>query len=119
VSRFIDDDRNKSILERIVTKDICKRCGDDRPETIRCQRPGSVFAARAAAEVVAGQKDLRTFRFRFIQDKIRFWRAIRVLTPICKEMIANAIFIRGFEEARRNNLICINIIDWQRYDPRS
>ena len=54
VSRFVHNDRDEAILERVVAEDVREGGGDYRAESETRQRPGSVLAARSTAEVVTG-----------------------------------------------------------------
>ena len=59
MSLLIDNDRNKSILQRVVTEDVRKGSGDDCAKPVCSERPGRMFTARATAKVISGQQDLR------------------------------------------------------------
>ena len=55
----LDGDRQQAVLERVVPEDVGERGADHGPEAEAGERPGRVLARGAAAEVVAGEQDLR------------------------------------------------------------
>src|SRR6185503_10704589 len=55
MSLFIYDDGDQSILQRVTAKNICKRCADDRAESVCGEGPRRMFTTRAASEVVTCQ----------------------------------------------------------------
>ena len=57
-------------FKRIVAEDVGERGGDDGAEAETGQRPGRMFAARAAAEVVTRQEDLCALRLWLVEDEI-------------------------------------------------
>ena len=52
-------DRQNAVLEAVVIENVGEVGGDDTPDAEVEQRPGGVFARRAAAEIVARDDDRR------------------------------------------------------------
>ena len=75
----------QSILEGIVAEDICERGGDDGAEAVTGQRPGSMFAARTAPEVVTREENLQPFDSGLVDDEIRFGGFVGVVAPVGKK----------------------------------
>jgi hypothetical protein len=72
-----------------------------------------MFSGRATTEVIASNQDLNALIFGFVHDKRRVWRTIVVVTPIRKKNFSQADFARRFEEARRDDLVGIDVFDRQ------
>src|SRR3989304_8218336 len=56
---------------------------------------------------------------RLVKHKGRVWRAIVVVAPIRKEVIAHSRLIRGFKKPCRNDLVSIDVADEQWNNPGS
>src|SRR5579859_1234371 len=106
--------RQQTILERIACEDVRKIGADHRLKAEALKRPGRVLPGRSAAEVVSGQKNLRTFGFRLVQRKLSQGLAVGVETPVGEEIVAQALFVGRLEVACRDDLISIYILDRQR-----
>src|SRR5262249_12677120 len=61
VSTRIHSNREQSILQAVLAKDIGEVCRDYCFETEIFERPHSVFSRATAAEVIAGNKNLGAF----------------------------------------------------------
>src|SRR5258706_313362 len=77
-----DYDRQQRIFQRILLEDIGERCADHGAEPELGQRPGSMLARAAAAEVVARQKDLRARGPRLVEDEIGLGIPLLVVAPV-------------------------------------
>ncbi len=93
MSSVIHNDGDESVLQRVVTEDIGKGCGDNRTEAERSQRPGSVLTARAASEVVSSQKDFASLRLGFVDNKIFFDGFVIVITPVIEQRIGKVVLV--------------------------
>ena len=81
-SRVDDLDRQQSVFERVVAEDIGEGGGDDRADAPAGQRPGGMLARGAAAEVIAGQQDLRALVLGLVERQTRVGRAIGQVAPV-------------------------------------
>src|SRR5689334_7878135 len=68
VLRYLD--RQDAVLEAVVVEDVGEILGDDAADAEVEQRPGRMLAARAAAEVGAGDDDLGVLVGRLVEDEI-------------------------------------------------
>ena len=64
-------DRQDAVLEAVVVEDVGEARRDDAADAEIEQRPGRVLAARAAAEVLAGDQDLRVAVGRLVRARNR------------------------------------------------
>ena len=80
----LEKDRKNAILERIITKNICKTERDHGLEAKIHQSPGGMLARRTAAEIITGQQDARTPGFRPVQYESWIRRAIGAVAPVRK-----------------------------------
>jgi hypothetical protein len=67
-----DDDRQNAVLEAVVVEDVGEAGGDHAADAEIEQRPGRVLARGAAAEIVAGDEDLRIAPGRLLSTKSGF-----------------------------------------------
>ncbi len=74
-------DRQQAVLDAVAVEDIRVGRGDQGLETVLLQGPGGMLAARAAAEVVAGEEDRRPSVARPVQDEVRVERTLAVVHP--------------------------------------
>ena len=98
-----------AVLETIVVKDVRKARRNKRAETKVIQCPWRVFARRTAAKVPPCNQDGPVIRFGLIQHKVRPQVSIRVKAPVMKQMVAQAVSRGGRQEARGDNLVCIDV----------
>jgi hypothetical protein len=56
---FAEADEDDAVLAGVGEEDVGECGRDDGAEAVVAERPGGVLAARAAAEVLAGDEDLR------------------------------------------------------------
>ena len=73
-----------------------------------------MFTARTATEVLSGYQDL-TFICILIQHKVRIRVARLVITPVAEKIIAEALACGRFQEAGRDDLVCVYIFQRKRY----
>ena len=85
-----DLDRQDAVLEAVVVEDVGEAGRDDAADAEIEQRPGRVLAARAAAEIVAGDQDLRLAVGRLVEDEIRVLRAVVVVAHLGEQALAEA-----------------------------
>src|SRR5207244_9585703 len=71
-----DSDRQDAVLEAIVVENVGERVRDHAANAEIEQRPRRMLAARAAAEIVAGDQDLRLAISGFVEHEIRVFRTV-------------------------------------------
>jgi len=76
-----------------------------------------MLARAATPKVVTRQQDLRRFRLRLVQHEIGLGLALGIVTPIVKQLVAQAVLRNRLQESRRNDLVRIDIIDAKRHQP--
>src|SRR5690606_14095503 len=64
------------VLEAVVVEDVGEACGDHAPDAEIGERPGSMLAGRAAAEIVARDQDLRVAVRSLVEHEIRILRSV-------------------------------------------
>src|SRR5712691_2560526 len=74
-------DRQQTVLEAVVEKDVGEGWRDDGPNAVVEQRPGCVLTRAAATEVPPHQQDLRAPVTRLVQRELRVEPALRVVHP--------------------------------------
>src|SRR6185437_296880 len=99
-------------------EDIGKRRRDDGEEAVLVERPCSVLARAAAAEVLFGNEDLCTFIFGLIEDEVlpllNMVRSLDVVAPVEEEELAVAGAFDALEKLLRNDLVRVDIRQRQR-----
>src|SRR5581483_10711594 len=76
-----------------------------RAEPPRTQRPRRVLARRSAAEVVAGDQDLRAARLGGEE------REPRLIAQVGEQAIGEPGLVGALEEARRDDLIGVDVVE--------
>lgn len=104
-----DDDGQHAVLERVVAEDVGDAGGDHRADAVVVQRPGRVFARRAAAEVAAGGEDAGAAQFGAMQGEVGALVAFGVEAPVGEAALADAGALRGGEEARGDDLVGVDV----------
>ena len=107
---------SREFFSEFCLKMSAKRGADDRAEAELGERPGGVLARAAAAEIIAGEQHLSALRARLVEDEIGLGMAFGVVAPVVEELLVEALLGRGFQEARGNNLVGIDVVDGQRHD---
>src|SRR5450631_190789 len=111
-------DRQQTVLETVVEKDVGKAGRDDGAETVVFQCPRRVFARRSAAEVFACEQNLRAFIARLIQHEIRIERthgiipsrlAVIEIAPFVEQIRAETGTLDRLQKLLRNDRIGIHI----------
>src|ERR1022692_2790034 len=110
-------DRQQRILQRILLEDIGEAGADHRAEAPLRQRPRSVLARAAAAEIVACQQHLRALDLRLVEDEIRIRIPLRIVPPVVEELLVEALLGGSLQEARRNDLVGIDVVEGERQNP--
>jgi hypothetical protein len=75
-----------------------------------------MLARAAAAEVVAGQQNLRALGARLVQDEAGLRISGFVIAPVAEELLVEAFLGSGFEEARGDDLVGVDVVGRQRND---
>src|SRR5271168_1473614 len=106
---LVNDDGQQAVLQRIDAKNIGDLSADDGANAEIQERPGSMLARGSAAEIPAGDQDLRAARLGPIQNEIRVRAAVAAVTPIGKQLLAQSFLGGRGEEARGNDLVGVDI----------
>ena len=83
------------------------------------QRPRSVLARAAGAEVVADEQDLRPAS-RLVEDERRVLaRPVRLEAPVAEQGVGQALLVGHLEVARGDDLVGVDVLGRQRDDGRA
>src|SRR5271157_40069 len=107
-------DRQQRILERVLLEDIGERGADHRAKSELRQRPRSVLARAAAAEIVARQQHLRALPARLVQDEIGMGVPLGVVPPVVEKLLVQPQLGNGLQEARGDDLVGVHVVDGER-----
>src|SRR5689334_3353653 len=105
-------DRQEAVFQRIVLENLAERRRDDRAEAVVAQRPRSVLARGADAEILAREQDLRALVARLVEDELR------ILAPRSEAGVAEAAALDRLQVALRNDLVGIDVGAVERHDQR-
>src|SRR6266496_2021401 len=113
----VHDDREQTVLQGVVAKDVSEGSADHRPEAEIYQRPGGVLAGAPAPEIGAGEQNSRAGKLGPVEDEIRPWPAFSIITPVVKKDLPEAGFHRSLQESSRSYLVRVDIFVRQRHKP--
>ena len=113
-SSWRDADRQDAVLEAVVVEDVAERGRDHAADAEIEQRPGRVLAARAAAEIVAGDQHLGVAIGRLVEDEIRILAAVVLVALLGEQPLAKAGALDGLEVLLRDDHVGVDIDDLQR-----
>src|SRR5437763_10821546 len=91
-------DGEQPVLRRVAAEDVGEARRDDRLEAVVGERPGGVLAARARAEVAAGDEN-------WVLRQLE-----AVLSPLLEQKLAVARALDALEVARRDDLIGVDVV---------
>ena len=92
-----DADRQHAVLETVVVENVAERGRDHAADAEIHQRPGRVLAARAAAEIVAGDQDLGLAIGRLVEHEIRVLAAVVLVAHLGKQALAEPSAFDGLQ----------------------
>src|SRR5882757_3270870 len=101
-------DRQDAVLEAVVVEDVGEILGDDATDAEIEQRPGSVLAARAAAEIGAGDDDLGVLVGRLVEDEILLL-AVRRPAHFVEQAFLQAGALDGLQEVLGDDHVGVDI----------
>ena len=105
--------RQNAVVESVVAENIGEEARYDYLESVTRNSPCGMFAAAAASEVFARHQHL-TGIGGIVEYEVGLRAAVFLVTPVGEEVIAET-FARGrFQEARRDNLVCVHVFDGKR-----
>src|SRR6185436_19227043 len=110
MSLQVDDDGQQAVLQRVAAKDVGDRSAHDGANPEVEQRPRRVLARRAAAEVVAADEHARAAILGLVQNEVRKLAAVLSVAPVVEQILAETLFRRGREKARRNDLVGVDVV---------
>jgi hypothetical protein len=111
------DDGQQRILQRILLENVGEAGADHGAEAELRERPRGVLAGAAAAEVIAGQQNLRAFAARRVEDEVGFL-PIGIVAPVVEELLVEPFLRDGLQKARGDDLIGIDVVDQERNEAR-
>ena len=107
-------DRQDAVLEAVVVEDVGEARRDHAADAEIQQRPGRMFARRAAAEILVRDQDLGVpVRLR-VQHEVRPLGALTVVAQRVEQVDAKAGALDRLEEARGDDLVGIDVGERQR-----
>ena len=106
---FGEDGGEDAVLEAVVVEDVGVAGSDDGAEAVVFDAPGSVFAAGAATEIGAGEKDGGAFVAREIEDEIGIGFFAGEVAPVVEEDAAEAFAGEAFEELLGDHLVGVDV----------
>ena len=106
-------DQQDAVLAGVGVEDIGEAGRDDHAKSVIVERPGCMLARRSAAEVFAGDENLRALVAGVVDLEVR------VLTPVVKKEIAVAGALDALQKLLGNDLIRINVRAVERHHFRS
>src|SRR5690606_14923616 len=89
--RLLQHDGQQAVLQRVAAEDVGDLAADDRAQAQVEQRPRRVLARGTAAEVAAGDQDLRALVSRAVERKVRVRRTIRQCAPVVERVPAQSL----------------------------
>ena len=113
-SSWRDADRQNAVLEAVVVEDIAERGRDHAADAEIQQRPRRVLAARAAAEIIAGDQDFGVAIGRLVEDEIRVFAAVILVALFRKQSLAEPGALDGFQILLGDDHVGVDIDDLQR-----
>ncbi len=105
----VEHDRQQAVLQRVGAENVGNFAGNHRLETVIEQRPRRVLAARAAAEIVAGDQDLRLAVLRLVQHEIRDLFAVGRVAHLVEQVLAETGALDGLQVLLRDDHVGIDI----------
>ena len=103
------------VVQLVVLMDIGKEGADDHTEAITGNSPGRMFARGTGTEVLACHEDTAAIRG-IVEYEIGIGGSIGLIAPVAEQVIAKEFLLASgrLEEACRDNLVSIHILQWQR-----
>ena len=108
---FAHHDGKHEVVQFVVLVNIGKEAGDNYAEAISGDGPGSMFAAGARTEVLAGHKDAAAIG-RVVQYEVLVQCAVGVLAPVAEEVVTKELLLAGsrLKETGGDNLVSIHVL---------
>src|SRR5712692_1613778 len=107
-------DRQDAVLEAVVVEDVGEARRDDAADAEIQERPGRVLARAAAAEILAGDQDLRLPVGRLVEDEIRVLRPVIAVAQLVEEGLAQAGALDRLQMLLGDDLVGVDIDHRQR-----
>ena len=108
------NNRQDAVLEAVVEEDVGEGGRDHAADAEIQQRPGRVLARGAAAEVLAGDQDLRVAVGLAVEHELRPLAAVVVEAQRLEQVDAEPGALDRLEVARRDDLVGVDVDQRQR-----
>src|SRR5262249_38615722 len=82
-------------------------------EAVVQQRPRRVLARRSAAEVVARDQDPGAAGLGAVEHEVGLLLPVGAEAPVAEQVLAQAVLAGGLEEAGRDDLVGVDVLDRQ------
>ena len=106
-------DEDHAVLAGVGEEDVGEAGRDDDEEAVVGERPGGVLAGAAAAEVLAGDENLRAGVAGVVEDEggvgLAGLRAILDAAPVVEEEVAVAGALDALEELLGDDLVGVHV----------
>src|SRR5216683_784069 len=106
--------RQDAVLEAVVVEDVGEARRDDAAYAEIQQRQGRDLARAAAAEILAGDQDLRLPVGRLVEDEIRVLRPVIAVAQLVEEGLAQAGALDRLQMLLGDDLVGVDIDHRQR-----
>src|SRR6185312_13594028 len=104
-----DGHRQQEIIQRVVLENVGEEAADHHVETGVLDRPGRMFAARAATEVLSRYQYPALVR-RVVEHEVFFRGVVAVIAPVAKQVIPEPFPGSGLEETGGDDLIGVDVL---------
>ena len=105
-------DGQNAVLKAIVVKDISKAGGNHAADTKIQQCPRRMFTRGSAAKVFARHDNFRMAIGGLVQNEVRNFRAIQIVTHFVEQVLAKSGAGDGFQELLGNDHVSVDIDQW-------
>ena len=107
-------DRQDAVLEAVIVENVGEGRRDHAANAEIEQCPGRMLARRAAAEIIAGDQDLRLAIGRLVEHEFRQFLAVLVIAHLIEQRLAEPRPLDRLQELLRDDHVGIDIDDIER-----
>ncbi len=108
---FLQAHRHHAVVDGVAVEDIGKARGYDDLEAVVGQRPGGVLAARATAEVLAGQQDAGTGELRLVEHELGVGLLASIVeeAPVVEQVLAKTDAVDLLQKLLGNDGVGVDV----------